>query len=349
MKKDVMTSSAYEKCRQILKAEPRVWLVTGVAGFIGSNLLETLLSLGQKVIGLDNFMTGKRKNLDDVKTCVTPAEWRGFDFMEGDIRNLDDCKKACRGAEFILHQAALGSVPRSIEDPVSTHEVNVTGFQNMLIAANEAGAKRFVYASSSSVYGDHPQMPKVESETGKLLSPYALSKYADELYADVFGRVYGLSHVGLRYFNVFGKRQDPEGAYAAVIPKWISSLIKGEAVFINGTGETSRDFCYVANVVQANLLAASTQNQQASGAVCNVAVHARTDLNELFATLKRLLTPKVLGLAEAQPVYRDFREGDIMHSWADISRAKNLLGYAPTHSLEQGLSEALDWYVAALS
>lgn len=341
--------SAYEQIRKDLKARPRRWLVTGVAGFIGSNLLESLLSLGQEVVGLDNFMTGKQGNLDDVKALVAPEAWKKFSFIEGDIRDLAVCRKACQGTEIVLHQAALGSVPRSIEDPLSTHEINVTGFQNMLIAARDAGAKRFVYASSSSVYGDHPGMPKVENETGNLLSPYALSKYADELYADVFGRVYGLSHVGLRYFNVFGKRQDPDGAYAAVIPKWIAALIQGETVFINGTGETSRDFCYVENVVQANLLAALTVNSCALGTVYNVAVNARTDLNALYKLLKERLSRGIPRVAKAAPVYREFREGDIMHSWADIGRAKSLLGYAPTHDIDQGMTEALDWYVAQMS
>lgn len=341
--------AAYEKLREELKKSPRRWLVTGVAGFIGSGLLESLLSLGQKVTGLDNFMTGKRKNLEDVKACVSAAQWKGFKFIEGDIRDLAACKEACENAEIVLHQAALGSVPRSIKDPVLTHDVNVTGFQSMLLAARDSGARRFVYASSSSVYGDHPKMPKVEDETGNLLSPYALSKYADELYADVFGRVYGTSHVGLRYFNVFGKRQDPEGAYAAVIPKWISSLIKGETVFINGTGETSRDFCYVENVVQANLLAAITAKPEALNTVYNIAVHARTNLNELFALLKKHLEMRLPHVAKASAAYREFREGDIMHSWADIARAKNLLGYAPTHTIDQGMTEALDWYVKELS
>lgn len=341
--------TAYERIRKDLKARPRRWLVTGVAGFIGSNLLESLLSLGQKVTGLDNFMTGKPANLDGVKACVAPEAWKNFEFIEGDIRDLAVCRKSCQGAEIVLHEAALGSVPRSIEDPIVTHEINVTGFQNMLIAARDAGVGRFVYASSSSVYGDHPGMPKVESKTGHLLSPYALSKYANELYADVFGRVYGLSHVGLRYFNVFGKRQDPDGAYAAVIPKWIASLIKGEPVFINGTGETSRDFCYVENVVQANLLAALTADPRSISTVYNVAVNARTDLNALYALLKERLSADIPGVAKAMPVYRDFREGDIMHSWADIGRAKDLLGYAPTHDIDQGMTEALDWYVAELS
>ncbi|MBU1691476.1 MAG: Vi polysaccharide biosynthesis UDP-N-acetylglucosaminuronic acid C-4 epimerase TviC [Gammaproteobacteria bacterium] len=341
--------SKYDELKQALKAKPATWLITGVAGFIGSNLLETLLKLDQKVIGLDNFSTGHHHNLDQVKVRVTPAQWQSFRLIEGDIRNLADCTAACNGVDFVLHQAALGSVPRSLEDPILTNENNITGFLNMLVAARDAQVQRFVYAASSSTYGDHPGLPKVEDLIGKPLSPYAVTKYVNELYAEVFARCYGFKTIGLRYFNIFGQRQDPEGAYAAVIPKWVASMIKNEPVFINGDGETSRDFCYIDNTVQANLLAATTDNPNAVDQVYNVAVGDRTSLNQLFEGIRSLLEPRFPHLKDFKPSFRDFRAGDVRHSLADISKAKNLLGYAPTHNIGEGLKEAMDWYVNDLT
>lgn len=335
----------YEEVRAELGASPRIWLITGVAGFIGSNLLETLLKLDQRVVGLDNFATGYQRNLDEVKTLVEPSQWARFKFIEGDICRLDDCRRASDGVDYVLHQAALGSVPRSLADPIATNAANVTGFLNMLVAARDAKVKRFVYAASSSTYGDHPGLPKVEETIGKPLSPYAVTKYVNELYADVFARAYGFESIGLRYFNVFGARQDPNGAYAAVIPKWTAALIEGEPVFINGDGETSCDFCYVANAVQANLLAAATQNEEAANQVYNVAVGDRTTLNDLYGELRRLLASEFPHLADARPDYREFREGDVRHSQADIGKAARLLGYAPTHRIGAGLELAMPWYV----
>lgn len=320
------------------------WLVTGCAGFIGSNLIEALLKADQIVVGLDNFATGHRHNLEEVKSLVTPQQWARFSFLEGDIARRDDCVKAATGIDYVLHQAALGSVPRSIEDPIASNESNVTGFLTMLVASRDAKVKRFVYAASSSTYGDHPGLPKVEHEIGNPLSPYAVTKYVNELYADVFARAYGFSSIGLRYFNVFGKRQDPDGAYAAVIPKWIAALIKGEEVFINGDGETSRDFCYIDNVVQANLLAATTTNKDAENQVYNVAVGDRTTLNELYAYLRENLLPHYPGLHNAHPTYREFRAGDVRHSLADISKARKLLGYDPKIVARDGLQRAMEWY-----
>lgn len=337
--------TAYQTLQAHLRATPRTWLVTGVAGFIGSNLLETLLKLGQRVVGLDNFATGHQRNLDEVQTLVAPAQWGNFSFIQGDIRELADCEQACKGVDYVLHQAALGSVPRSLVDPITTNAANVTGFLNMLLAARDAKVKSFTYAASSSTYGDHPALPKVEDAIGKPLSPYAVTKYVNELYAEVFARCYGFNIIGLRYFNVFGPRQDPEGAYAAVIPKWIASLIKGEPVYINGDGETSRDFCFIANVVQANLLAATTPNPDAKNQVYNVAVGDRTSLNELYAQLHRQLLPRYPRLAGAQPVHRDFRAGDVRHSLADIGKAERLLGYAPTQRIGEGLALAMPWYI----
>ena len=334
----------YEKLQVTLRAEPKKWLVTGAAGFIGSNLVEALLKLEQSVVGLDNFATGKRANLEEVQRLVTPRQWRRFKFIAGDIREGAACQRACQGVDYVLHQGALGSVPRSIAEPLNSHEANVNGTLNMLLAAREQQVRAFVYASSSSVYGDHPALPKVEDRVGHLLSPYATTKAVNELYADVFGRVYNLPCVGLRYFNVFGPRQDPEGAYAAVIPKWLAALIKGEVVRINGDGETSRDFCYVANVVQANLLAATATKPKAVNQVYNIAVGARTTLNQLFELLVDGLTPDAPVAKRPKPVYSDFRAGDVRHSHADISKAKRLLGYRPTHRIDQGLSEAMVWY-----
>ncbi|MCT9809656.1 NAD-dependent epimerase/dehydratase family protein [Acidovorax sp. Be4] len=337
--------TTYQQLQAHLPTEPRTWLITGVAGFIGSNLLETLLKLGQRVVGLDNFATGHQRNLDEVQTLVTSAQWANFSFIHGDIRELADCQKACVGADYVLHQAALGSVPRSLEDPITTNSANITGFLNMLVAARDAKVKSFTYAASSSTYGDHPGLPKVEDAIGKPLSPYAVTKYVNELYADVFARCYGFNTVGLRYFNVFGPRQDPEGAYAAVIPKWIASLIQGEPIYINGDGETSRDFCFIANVVQANLLAATTQNPDSVNQVYNVAVGDRTTLNELYAQLHSNLLPGCPHLQDTQPVHRDFRAGDVRHSLADISKAQRLLGYVPTQRIGEGLALAMPWYI----
>ena len=338
-------TTAFDTLQTLLTTERHTWLVTGVAGFIGSNLLEALLKLNQRVVGLDNFATGHQRNLDEVQTLVTPAQWANFNFIQGDIRNLDDCQKAAQGVDYILHQAALGSVPRSVADPITTNATNISGFLNMLVAARDAKAKRFVYAASSSTYGDHPALPKVEDTIGKPLSPYAVTKYVNELYADVFAKTYGLQSMGLRYFNVFGPRQDPNGAYAAVIPKWISSMIKGEPIYVNGDGETSRDFCFIANVVQINLLAATTVKSEAVNQVFNVAVGDRTTLNELYEQLKTNLLPLYRHLADAKPVYRDFRAGDVRHSLADISKAATRLGYAPTQRIGQGLALAMPWYI----
>ena len=341
--------TAYDTLLHRLVPPSAVWLVTGAAGFIGSNLLEALLRLNQQVVGLDNFETGFQHNLNEVQTLVSPAQWANFKFIEGDIRQLADCQQACEGVDYVLHQAALGSVPRSIKDPVTTNAANITGFLNMLVAARDAnsgqGVKRFVYAASSSTYGDHPGLPKVEDVIGKPLSPYAVTKYVNELYADVFARIYGLPSIGLRYFNVFGPRQNPAGAYAAVIPKWISSLIKNEPVYINGDGETSRDFCFIANVVQANLLAATTQVPEAVNQVYNVAVGDQTTLNELYRQLHRNLLPYYPHLQTAQPVYAEFRAGDMRHSRADISKAAERLGYLPAQRIETGLTLAMPWYV----
>ncbi len=337
--------SAYDELRQELRQRPTSWLVTGVAGFIGSNLLEELLKLDQRVVGLDNFATGHRRNLDEVKALVDPAQWANFAFIEGDIRSLDDCRRACEGMDHVLHQAALGSVPRSLADPIATNAANVTGFVNMLVAARDAKVRRFVYAASSSTYGDHPALPKVEAVIGRPLSPYAVTKLVNELYADVFARCYGVESIGLRYFNVFGARQDPNGAYAAVIPKWTAAMIAGEPVFINGDGETSRDFCYVANAVQANLLAATTLNADAVNEVYNVAVGERTTLNQLYGELRRLLAPRFPHLEAAAPKYRDFRAGDVRHSQADIGKAQRLLGYVPSHRIGEGLEIAMSWYI----
>ncbi len=340
--------TAYENIQQQLREQPKTWLVTGVAGFIGSNLLETLLKLDQRVVGLDNFATGHQRNLDEVQTLVRPEQWMRFKFVCGDIRRLDDCRAVCAGVDYVLHQAALGSVPRSLNDPITTNGTNIDGYLNMLVAARDAKVSSFTYAASSSTYGNHPGLPKVEDVIGKPLSPYAVTKYVNELYADVFARCYDFQTIGLRYFNVFGPRQDPEGAYAAVIPKWTFSLLKGESVYINGDGETSRDFCYVANAVQANILAATTKKPEAKDQVYNVAVGDRTSLNMLFELLRGNL--KIQGVTQQiQPIYRDFRPGDVQHSQAATEKAQILLGYAHTHRLCDGIVEALPWYVAHYS
>ena len=341
--------TAYAQLRSLLLASPKTWLVSGVAGFIGSNLLETLLKLGQNVVGLDNFATGHRHNLKQIQDAVTPEQWARFRFIEGDIRVLDDCRVACAGVDYVLHQAALGSVPRSLEDPITTTGANIDGFLNMLVAARDAKVTRFVYAASSSTYGDHPGLPKLEDVIGKPLSPYAVTKLVNEQYAEVFSRAYGFKTIGLRYFNIFGAHQDPEGAYAAVVPKWTAAMIENQPVFINGDGETSRDFCYIANTVQANLLAATAQHPDAANQVYNVAVGDRTTLNDLFEAIRSTLEPRFPHLKDYKPSYRDFRAGDVRHSLADITKAKTLLGYAPSHRIKDGLLEAMDWYVADLA
>ncbi len=337
-------STAIDKVKEELKEAPRKWLVTGVAGFIGSNLLEELLRLGQTVLGLDNFSTGHRHNLEEVRKEVDASAWNKFTFIQGDIRNLDDCRTACDGADYILHQAALGSVPRSIDDPIRTNQSNIDGFLNMLVAARNAKVKRFVYAASSSTYGDHHALPKKEDVIGKPLSPYAVTKYVNELYADVFSRHYGMECIGLRYFNVFGRRQDPNGAYAAVIPRWIEKLRQGKSPTINGDGETSRDFCYIDNALQANLLAATTTDKAAVSEVYNVAVGGRTSLNDLFKIIREIFSGFKPQAKDIEPVYSDFRPGDVRHSQADISKAAELLGYKPSHDVKTGMEETVRWF-----
>lgn len=339
----------YQTLKIWLERSPCTWLITGVAGFIGCNLLEALLKLDQRVVGLDNFATGRRINLDQVRDAVGAERWENFRLIEGDIRELADCHEAVKGVDYVLHEAALGSVPRSIADPIATHQANINGFLNMLVASRDAGVKRFVYAASSSTYGDHPALPKVEDRIGKPLSPYAVTKYVNELYAEVFARTYDFQSIGLRYFNVFGPHQNPDGAYAAVIPKWISAMLKGEPLFINGDGETSRDFCYVANVIQANLLAATVEKPEALNQVYNVAVGDRTTLNELHELIKSELLKRLPQLQVAAPEYRDFRAADVRHSLASIEKASTLLGYQPTHNIRNGMAEAMDWYVQDLT
>jgi UDP-N-acetylglucosamine 4-epimerase len=327
----------YSKSQQRFRTTRKCWLVTGAAGFIGSHLVEALLKLDQRVVGLDNFSTGKKANLKEVQKLVSGPQWARFKLIEGDIAELRVCRKACAKADYVLHQAALGSVPRSMEDPVATHQSNVTGFLNLLLAARQAGVARVVYASSSAVYGDDPSLPKIEDKIGHPLSPYAASKMIDEVYAMAFARAYGFPGIGLRYFNVFGPRQDPEGAYAAVIPKWTAALMKGEPVIINGDGETSRDFCSIENVVQANLLAATTSNPEALNQCYNIAAGQRTTLNELFHILSELVRQKFPEVAIQKPIYRDFRPGDVRHSHADVSKARKLLGYEPRVNLREEL------------
>ncbi|WP_335921471.1 NAD-dependent epimerase/dehydratase family protein [Shewanella chilikensis] len=336
----------YEEIQQDLLDSPKTWLITGVAGFIGSNLLEKLLKLNQVVVGLDNFATGYKHNLDEVQSLVEKAQWERFTFIEGDIRDYSICEQAIKGVDYVLHQAALGSVPRSIADPITSNASNITGFLNMLQAAKEEDVKSFTYAASSSTYGDHPALPKVEENIGNPLSPYAVTKYVNELYAGVYARTYGFKTIGLRYFNVFGKRQDPNGAYAAVIPKWTASMIKGEDVFINGDGETSRDFCYIENTVQMNILAA-TAPDDAKDNVYNVAVGDRTSLNELHSSIADALEDNGLKVCKS-PIYRDFRAGDVRHSQADISKAMNKVGFKPSHRIAAGIAEAMPWYLGFL-
>ncbi len=333
----------YEAVQAELRSRPRAWLVTGAAGFIGSHLVEKLLRLGQRVTGLDNFATGYRRNIDDV-LARTQGSTGTFRLIEGDIRDPDTCLRACDGVEFVLHQAALGSVPRSIIDPMLYHEVNVNGTVNMLMAAREAGVQRFVYASSSAVYGNHFALPKVENAIGDPVSPYGLTKRADELYGELFRSVYGLETVALRYFNVFGRRQDPRSTYAAVIPQWARRLVKGEPCYIHGDGETTRDFCYIDNVVQANVLAARVALGQGDQ-IYNVGVGERTSLNDLFRGMRTVLAEARPEIAESQPVYDDFRSGDVRHSQADVGKIRRNLGFVPTHKLADGLGETLPWYV----
>lgn len=344
--------TSYEELQIKLKKNQYVWLITGVAGFIGSNLLEKLLILNQKVIGIDNFDTGFKKNIDNAINDASKATGKNvaelknnFNFINGDIRIIEDCRLACRDVDYVLHQAAIGSVPRSIADPIFTNEANINGFINMLVASRDADVKNFVYAASSSTYGDHPDLPKVEDKIGSPLSPYALTKLVNELYANVFSRVYGFQSIGLRYFNIFGKRQDPDGAYAAVIPKWINSLLNQDDIFINGDGKTSRDFCYIENAIQMNLLAATTEDPKATSQIYNVALNNRTSLEELYSILKEGLLSRIDNLNYKKLVYRDFRDGDVRHSMADITKAVSLLGYSPEYSVINGLENSIDWYI----
>ena len=344
--------SKYKELQEHLKNNQSTWLITGVAGFIGSNLLERLLILNQKIVGLDNFDTGHQYNIDQAIEDASKKTGKNlsnnFKFINGDIRELSDCQQACNGVDYVLHQAALGSVPRSIEDPINTNRANIDGFLNMLVAAKDEKVKRFVYAASSSTYGDHPNLPKVEGEIGSPLSPYAVTKVVNELYANVFAKTYGFKTIGLRYFNIFGKRQDPNGAYAAVIPKWVAAILNKEDVFINGDGETSRDFCYIDNTVQMNLLAATTNNNNAIDQVYNVALNDRTSLNSLYQMIEDRLIQRTSGLKKKGPIYRDFRTGDVRHSQANIDKAQTLLDYQPKYMISKGLDEAMDWYVDSL-
>ena len=342
---------SYLKLKSHLEKNQYVWLITGVAGFIGSNLLEELLKLNQRVIGVDNFLTGHKQNLLEVQQNTSKQQWDNFDLVEGDICDLDLCSEITNGVNFVLHQAALGSVPRSILDPIITNAVNIGGFLNILQASKNNKVDSFTYAASSSTYGDHEALPKVEDFIGKPLSPYAVTKYVNELYADVFKTNYDFNSIGLRYFNVFGRRQDPEGAYAAVIPKWIHAMIKNNDVFVYGDGETSRDFCYIDNVVQANILAAligrleKKKMKEANNQIYNIAVGGRTTLNELYFILRDNLSNHFSYLDGSLPIYRDFREGDVRHSQADVTKAKKFLNYRPSHSVKDGLSAAMQWYI----
>jgi len=338
-------SPLYTKLQDTLRRTPKTWLVTGVAGFIGSNLLEALLQLDQTVVGLDNFATGSKSNLDDVRANVSAEQWACFKFVEGDIRDPATCHAICAGVDLVLHQAALGSVARSLADPLTTHQANITGFLNMLIAARDARVQRFVYAASSSTYGDHPALPKTEDVIGKALSPYAVTKYVNELYADVFARCYQLNTIGLRYFNVFGPRQNPNGAYAAVIPKWVAAMLTNAPIIINGTGETSRDFCFIRNVIQANLLAATAIAPEASNQIYNVAFGRRTTLLQLHSFLSEILLTHGIKY-DIAPTHADFRPGDVQHSLAAIDKAHTLLGYSPAYAIRDGLEEMMPWYIA---
>jgi UDP-N-acetylglucosamine 4-epimerase len=336
--------SRFNKISDELIQNPKIWLITGVGGFIGSNLLETLLLLNQKVVGIDNFSTGNPDNLIDVQSLVSKKQWANFKFLNGDIASLNSCKKACQGVDFVLHQAAIGSVPRSIKNPIQTNKSNITGFLNMLVAARDAKVTNFVYAASSSTYGDHKALPKREHIIGNPLSPYAVTKYVNELYADVFKKAYNFNTIGLRYFNVFGKRQTPKSTYAAVIPKWIDMIANNQEVFINGDGETSRDFCFIENAVQANILAATSTNQLALNNIYNIAVGDRTSLNQLYKILQAFIK-KENKFQHSKLIYRSFRDGDVRHSQADITKAKKLLGYKPTHKVRDGLKATVGWYL----
>ncbi len=342
----------YEQLQEYLRDNQSTWLVTGVAGFIGSNLLERLLILNQRVVGLDNFDTGHQHNIDQAIEDANKGTGKdlsnNFKFIEGDIRDINNCKQACNGVDYVLHQAALGSVPRSIEDPINTNRANIDGFLNMLVASKNANVKRFVYAASSSTYGDHPDLPKVEDKIGSPLSPYAVTKVVNELYANVFAKTYGFKTIGLRYFNIFGKRQDPNGAYAAVIPKWVVAILNKDDVYINGDGETSRDFCYIDNTVQINLLAATTDNDEATDQVYNVALNDRTSLNKLYQMIEERLIQRTEGLEKKKPIYKDFRTGDVRHSQANIDKAQALLGYQPKYTISKGMDEAVDWYIKSI-
>ncbi|MFT5699116.1 MAG: UDP-N-acetylglucosamine 4-epimerase [Desulforhopalus sp.] len=335
----------YKKRLEALQQDPKTWLITGVAGFIGSNLLETLLKHDQHVVGLDNFSTGFQHNFDEVKQLVSKEQWGRFKFIQGDICSIEDCNAACKGADYVLHQAALGSVPRSIVDPLTTNANNISGFLNMLVASRDAKVQQFVYAASSSTYGDHPDLPKQEDVIGNPLSPYAVTKLVNELYSSVFAKTYNFNPIGLRYFNIFGQRQDPDGAYAAVIPKWFAALLENETVFINGDGETSRDFCFIENCVQANIMAATADKEDASNQVYNVAFGERTSLTELFTLIKDRVSPIYPDAKKAEPTYRDFRAGDVRHSLADISKARDMIGYTPEYSISEGLDKAAAWYI----
>ena len=339
----------YIELQEYLLINQKTWLITGVAGFIGSNLLEKLLILNQKVIGFDNFETGYQKNIDqainDANKVTGKDLINNFKLINGDIKNLYDCEQVCKGVDYVLHQAALGSVPRSIEDPINTNKTNIDGFLNMLMAAKNANVKRFVYAASSSTYGDHPDLPKIEDKIGNPLSPYAVTKAVNELYASVFAKTYGFKTIGLRYFNIFGKRQDPQGAYAAVIPRWVADILNDNDVYINGDGMTSRDFCYIENTIQMNLIAATTSNEDATDLVYNVALNERTTLNELYQMIQQRLIERIPSLNNKLPIHRDYRDGDVRHSQANINRAKKFLNYEPTHNISEGLDEAIDWYV----
>ena len=339
-------SQQFDLIQASLIAYPKRWLITGVAGFIGSNLMEFLLGLNQQVVGLDNFSTGFKHNLNMVQERVTRSQWSNFHFVEGDIGSLDLCRQVCDGINYVLHQAALGSVPRSIDDPITTNTSNVTGFLNMLVAARDSKVDSFTYAASSSTYGDHPDLPKMEDKIGKPLSPYAVTKLVNELYAEVFARTYDFKSIGLRYFNVFGPRQNPNGAYAAVIPKWVNLMLNEEPIFINGTGETSRDFCFIENVIQANILAATAGNS-AKNQVYNVALNARTSLNQLVSYLKQALLTQGIRY-NLSPIYQDFRKGDVLHSQADITKIQGYLGYEPRFDIQAGLEKSIDWYVRNL-
>jgi UDP-N-acetylglucosamine/UDP-N-acetylgalactosamine 4-epimerase len=341
--------NSYETAQQRTRSRGRTWLVTGAAGFIGSHLVENLLKLEQKVVGLDNFATGKRENLQHIRAWVGEAAWKNFRFIEGDIRSIDACKRACMGADVVLHQAALGSVPRSIDDPIASSETNVMGFINMQVAARDAGVKRFVYASSSAVYGDHPTLPKVEAVTGRAMSPYGLTKWVNELYADVFDVCYGFKSIGLRYFNVFGARQDPNGAYASVIPAWIGALVRGQVPYINGDGTAARDFCHIDNVVQANLLAATVEDPLALGQAYNIALGDQTSLNDLYTLIRAEVARRFPQVSEMKAVHREPRKGDLMFSRADTSKAQRLLGYGPSVRIMEGLQKTVDWYADNLS